>query len=117
MNSRPLQAALSILQKAGKLHQVGNEFLPPASYEDIIDTANDFINEQGFVTTLQIKGALREDGYFVKQRTISAVMTSAVENNLFEFTYVNTDGKRHRLFFDETVPEHIAVLAYQEFIK
>jgi hypothetical protein len=116
MDSRPLQAALRILQKAGKLHQLGNEFLPSASYEDIIDTANDFINEQGFVTTLQIKGSLREDGYFVKQHDISLAMTEAVENDLFKCTHVNTDGKQHRLFFDETVPERIAVLAYQEFM-
>jgi hypothetical protein len=64
-SSQPLNAALKILSDAGQLKRVGDKYLVPVTSEDIADRALEFIAEQGFVTTLQIKESLRVDDRYV----------------------------------------------------
>jgi hypothetical protein len=40
-------------------------------------------------------------------------MTELAEDEIVKATFVTTHGKNHRLFYDEDVPEHIAVAAYR----
>ena len=112
-NSQPLQAALKILADTGQLKSIDGEYKIPVSSNDIKDRALEFIAEQGFVTTLQIKDSLREDGFYVLQTGVSNVMTVLALDGVVQATFIETDGKNHRLFYDESVPEHVAIAAYR----
>jgi hypothetical protein len=111
-NSKALQAALDTLQRAGRLKQVNGQYKLSVSTDTICDCAVQLIEEQGFVTTLQIKETLRSQGYFVKQHEISGTMTQFEQEGEVNSTNVETHGKQHRLFFDPGTPEAIAVAAY-----
>jgi hypothetical protein len=111
-NSRGLAAALATLQRSGQLKQIGGNLFLPITGDDIRETAEDLINKQGFVTTLQIKLTLRDAGYAVKQYQISNEMSDMAEDGEVNFTNVDTKGKTHRLFFDNDTPAPIAVAAY-----
>ena len=111
--SSPLISALKILDIAGQLKQVGGEYKIPVTKQDIQDRALQFIEEQGFVTTLQIKESLRDDDFYVTQGEISDVMTDLATADIVRAAFIETRGKNHRLFYDESVPEHIAIAAYR----
>ena len=116
-SSQPLQAALKILADAGQLKRVGGDFKIPAISEDIKDRALEFISEQGFVTTLQIKDSLRADDFYITQQEVSDVMTELAVGGIVQATFIETHGKSHRLFYDESVPEHVAIAAYRVISK
>lgn len=111
--SSPLISALKILDIAGQLKKVDGEYKMPVTKQDIIDRALQFIEEQGFVTTLQIKDSLREDDFYVTQREVSDVMTDLAVEDTVRAVFIETNGVNHRLFYDESVPEHIAIAAYR----
>jgi hypothetical protein len=111
--SSPLISALKILEVAGQLKKIDGEYKIPINRQDIINRALEFIEEQGFVTTLQIKESLREDDFYVTQGEISDVMTELAVDDTVRATFIETNGKTHRLFYDEAVPEHIAIAAYR----
>ena len=40
-------------------------------------------------------------------------MTVLALDGVVQATFIETDGKNHRLFYDESVPEHVAIAAYR----
>jgi hypothetical protein len=116
-NSKGLQAALDTLQRAGRLKLFGDQYKLRASIGDIYVCAEQLIEEQGFVTTLQIKETLRTQSYFVKQHEISSAMTQYEQLGNVQVTNVETHGKQHRLFFDLGTPEAIAIAAYYTTVE
>ena len=116
-NSQPLQAALRILADAGQLKRVGGDYKIPATESDIRERAEEFIADQGFVTTLQIKDSLRADEFYVTQKEVSDTMTDMAVEGEVRAAFIETNGKQHRLFYDESVPEHVALAAYRVVSK
>lgn len=112
VNQKALQAIFNTLRKSGKLKEVGGQFYLPVDSQTIRNAANQFVENQGFVTTLQIKEALRKQGFYVTQAEISEEMSDMVEDGDVQFTNVNSSGKTHRLFYGEGTPEHLAVMAF-----
>ena len=112
VNHKAFQAALNVLKKAGKLTEVKGQLYIPIDTDIIRDAANEFLEKQGFVTTLQIKNHLRNNQYFVKQSDVSDELTDMADEGEIQFTQVNSYGKQHRLFFANGTPEPIAVAAF-----
>jgi hypothetical protein len=114
VNTPALQAALRILEDAGQLKEVAGKYYLAAPQQAIRDTANEFVQKQGFVTTLQIKEVMRKRGFFVKQGDVSEEMTYMHDEGEICVTNVTNprSGRMHRLFFDASVPEPIAIAAF-----
>ena len=112
VNAKALAAVLQTLRTSGKLKEVNGEFFVPVEPEIIRETAIEFLEKQGFVTTLQVKLHLQKLKYFVRQQEVSEELGEMVDAGELLFTEVNTSGKQHRLFYGIGTPVQYAAMAY-----
>lgn len=68
---------------------------PVADRDDILTTFEELIDESGSTTTLDVKEALREDGFWIKQSDVSDVITQFVDGTN---DYTFTIDRNHRVY-------------------
>jgi hypothetical protein len=56
----------------------------------VVDTAKDLISKNGQTTNLEIKKALRANGYYATQSEVADIMNSVYSSSNLEFTYNGT---------------------------
>lgn len=70
---------------------------PVADKDDILTAFEELIDENGTTTTLEVKKALREDGFWVKQDDVSEVIAEYVDYDAAnEYTF--TIDRNHRVY-------------------
>lgn len=69
---------------------------PVADKDDILTAFEALIDENGTTTTLDVKKALRADGFWVKQSDISDVIAEYVDYDTTEYSF--TIDRNHRVY-------------------
>jgi hypothetical protein len=62
----------------------------PLTKQAVKDAAEQLMNQNGQTTTLEVKTALRSQGYFAKQEAVSVLMDELCQELSWEFVYNGT---------------------------
>ena len=76
--------------------------LRPLTLEAVWDTAESLIFANGSTTTLEVKRALRGEGYLARQQEVSAAMAYLAEEDQWSYT---CNGRHRTYFFEQDTDE------------